>query len=87
MPLEMQLAKNQPVCFAHEGFAVAGAAGEACVYVWDTERGDQLLSLDHGGKLPNIKCIVVIILKGLTEGSKVRALVVHWARVQESDFC
>jgi hypothetical protein len=52
-----QLAKNQPVCFAHEGFAVAGAAGEAFVVVWDAESGDQLLSLDHGGKLPNIRRI------------------------------
>ena len=79
MPFEAQVAKNQPVCFAHQGFAVAGAAGEARVCVWDAERRDELLSLDHGGKLPNIKCMIVIILKGPTEGSKVHALVVRWA--------
>ncbi|KAI0285547.1 WD40-repeat-containing domain protein [Russula brevipes] len=42
------LIKNHPVCFAHEGFAVAGAASDTKVYVWDAERGDLLLSLDHG---------------------------------------
>jgi hypothetical protein len=46
------LAKSQPVCFAHEGFAVAGAAGGNSVYVWDAECGDQILSLDHGGEFP-----------------------------------
>ena len=51
---QYKLAKNQPVCFAHEGFAVAGAANERVVYVWDAEHGDQLLSLDHGGEFPNI---------------------------------
>ena len=50
-----KLAKSQPVCFAHEGFAVAGAAREKFVYVWDVERGDQLLSLDHGGEFPKHK--------------------------------
>jgi hypothetical protein len=45
-------ANRQPVCFAHEGFAVAGAARERSVYIWDAERGDQLLSLDHGGESP-----------------------------------
>ncbi|KAH9008485.1 hypothetical protein EDB83DRAFT_2531766 [Lactarius deliciosus] len=43
-----KLSKNQPVCFAHEGFAVVGAVSNTEVYVWDTERGDQLLSLNHG---------------------------------------
>jgi hypothetical protein len=76
VPLEAQLAMNQPVCFAHQGFAVAGTAGGACVYVWDAERGDQLLSLNHGGKLRNIS-LVIAILKTLTEGSKVCALVVR----------
>ena len=38
------------VCFAHEGFAVAGlATGESKVHVWNAGRGDRLLSLDHGG--------------------------------------
>jgi hypothetical protein len=41
---------NLPVCFAHEGFAVAGAINDNKVRVWDAEHGDQLLSLDHGGK-------------------------------------
>jgi hypothetical protein len=44
------LAETPSVCFAHEGFAVAGAAGESKVHVWDMERGDRLLSLDHGGE-------------------------------------
>ena len=44
----MQLAiKNQPVCFAHGGFAVAGASNESQVHLWDAERGNRLLSLDH----------------------------------------
>lgn len=42
--------KDKPVCFAHEGFAVAGAAGGNKAHVWDAERGDELLSLDHGGE-------------------------------------
>jgi len=42
--------ENQAVFFAHEGFAVAGSANENKVYVWDAECGDQLLTLDHGGK-------------------------------------
>jgi hypothetical protein len=79
IPLEAQLKKNQPptVCFAHGGFAVAGTAGEACVHVWDAERGDELLSLNHGGKLSVIKGVIITILKILIEGSKVRALVVR----------
>jgi len=40
--------QTHPVCFAHEGFAVAGAASDTKVHVWDAERGDLLLSLDHG---------------------------------------
>jgi hypothetical protein len=44
--------KNPPVGFAHKGFAVAGTANNNKVYVWDSEWGDQLLSLDHGGKYP-----------------------------------
>lgn len=42
--------KDKPVCFAHEGFAVAGAAGGNKVHLWDAEHGDELLSLDHGGE-------------------------------------
>lgn len=42
--------KDKPVCFAHDGFAVAGAAGGNKAHVWDAERGDELLSLDHGGE-------------------------------------
>jgi len=57
MPFEAQHKpiKNPPVCFAHEGFAVAGAANDNKVYVWDSERGDQLLSLNHGGKYPRFQ--------------------------------
>lgn len=42
--------EGQSVCFAHEGFAVAGSVNESKVYVWDAECGDELLTLDHGGK-------------------------------------
>lgn len=45
-----QIPFQQRVCFAHEGFAVAGASGDNKVRVWDCERGDQLLCLEHGGK-------------------------------------
>ena len=46
-----KLAENSSVCFAHEGLAVAGAAaGESKVHMWDAERGDRFLSLDHGGE-------------------------------------
>ena len=48
--MQPKLVKNQPLCFAHGGFAVAGAAGDTKVYVWDNERGDQLLSLNHGSE-------------------------------------
>jgi hypothetical protein len=44
--------KNPPVCFAHEGFAVAGTENDEKVYVWDSERGDLLLTVNHGGKYP-----------------------------------
>ena len=49
LPLEAQ--NKQSVCFVHEGFAVAGTASENKVFVWDAERGDKLLSLDHGGRV------------------------------------
>ena len=49
--LSLEAQNKQSVCFAHEGFAVAGTASENNVYVWDAERGDKLLSLDHGGSL------------------------------------
>jgi hypothetical protein len=39
--------EKQSVCFAREGFAVAGSANEDKVYVWDAECGDRLLTLDH----------------------------------------
>ncbi|KAH8978556.1 WD40-repeat-containing domain protein [Lactarius akahatsu] len=39
---------SQRVSFAHEGFAVAGVGGDNKVFVWDAERGDQLLCLEHG---------------------------------------
>ncbi|SRR6266702_2266639 len=49
--VQMKLPKMpfQRVCFAHEGFAVAGAGGDNKVHVWDAERGDQLMCLEHGG--------------------------------------
>ncbi|KAH8981442.1 WD40-repeat-containing domain protein [Lactarius hatsudake] len=39
---------SQHVSFAHEGFAVTGVGGDNKVFVWDAERGDQLLCLEHG---------------------------------------
>lgn len=42
--------KDKPLCFAHGGFAVAGAAGGNKAHIWDADRGDELLSLDHGGE-------------------------------------
>jgi hypothetical protein len=41
---------DKSVSFTHEGFAVAGGAGGNKVHVWDKERGDELLSLDHGSE-------------------------------------
>ena len=52
--VQPKLTKNRPVCFAHEGFAVAGAASDMKVLVWDTEHGDQLLSLNHGSEYAHI---------------------------------
>jgi|SRR6266850_2233262 len=51
-PLDMQhmCTEKQSVCFAHKGFAVAGSANKNKVYIWDAECGDQLLTLNHGGK-------------------------------------
>jgi hypothetical protein len=46
---QLRFVKDKPVSFAHEGFAVVGTAGGNKVHVWDAERGDELLSLDHGG--------------------------------------
>ena len=65
--------KDKPVCFAHEGFAVAGAAGRNKVHVWDVGRGDELLSLDHGGECHGFE---EDRTKNITEGSKVHSLVV-----------
>lgn len=42
--------QDKPICFAHEGFAVAGTVGGNKAHIWDAERGDELLSLDHGGE-------------------------------------
>lgn len=72
--------ENQFVCFAHEGFAVAGSANENKVYVWDAECGDELLTLDHGGKFVNLRRMIVLISG--TEGSKVHTLVVRPSRVR-----
>ena len=67
--------KNRPICFAHEGFAVAGAANDHKVHVWDAEHGDELQSLDHGGKHPRFS--LKRIINCIIEGSKVHALVVR----------
>jgi hypothetical protein len=50
MDVQHMCTEKQSVCFAHEGFAVAGSANESKVYIWDAECGDQLLTLDHGGE-------------------------------------
>lgn len=47
---QLKTIKDKPVCFTHDGFAVAGAAGGNKVHVWDAEHGDELLYLDHGGE-------------------------------------
>lgn len=65
------------VCFAHEGFAVAGAAGgESKVHVWDAGRGDRLLSLDHGGEC-DIQEKGTVLNYSITDGFKVHSLVVR----------
>ena len=39
------------VCFAHEGFAIVGAAAaEFKVHAWDVEHRDWLLTLNHGSE-------------------------------------
>ena len=43
--------ENQYVCFAHEGFAVAGAANENKVYVWDAVKVQGLEKCDVHGLL------------------------------------
>jgi len=41
---------SPPVAFAHEGFGIiSGRRGN--VYIWDTERGDEIQVLHHGGEL------------------------------------
>ena len=41
---------SPPVSFAHDGFAIING-GRGNVRVWDTERGDELQVLHHGGEL------------------------------------
>ena len=48
-PAQLEPVNSQPVCFAHGGFALAGASNESRVHVWDATDGELLLSLDHGG--------------------------------------
>ena len=39
-----------PVAFAHDGFAIInGGRGKVCI--WDTEQGNKLQVLHHGGEL------------------------------------
>jgi len=76
--------ENQSVCFSHEGFAVASSANENKVYVWDTECGDKLLTLDHGGKFVNLRRMIVLISG--TEGSKVHTLVVRQVRFYQRSW-
>ncbi|KAI9456346.1 WD40-repeat-containing domain protein [Lactarius psammicola] len=39
---------SPPIAFAHDGFAIIGGVrGRACI--WDTECGDELQALNHGG--------------------------------------
>ncbi|KAI9464151.1 WD40-repeat-containing domain protein [Lactarius psammicola] len=52
----------QRVCFAHEGFAVAGAGGDNKVHVWDAERGDQLMCLEHGEDF-RVDALVTVFLE------------------------
>ncbi|KAI9428506.1 hypothetical protein H4582DRAFT_2065670 [Lactarius indigo] len=40
---------SPPIAFAHDGFAIIGGVqGRACI--WDTECGDELQALNHGGR-------------------------------------
>ena len=50
LPLETQSdLTSPPIAFAHDGFAIIGGArGRACI--WDTECGDELQVLCHGGE-------------------------------------
>ena len=73
-PISLQ--DNQYACFAHDGFAVAGTASNSRVLLWDAKRGDQLLCLDHGGKLRFFFDIDHIDL-WYTDCSKVCTLVVR----------
>jgi hypothetical protein len=49
LPSEAQSDLALPlIAFAHDGFAITGGVrGKA--YIWDTECGDELASLNHGG--------------------------------------
>ena len=60
LTVQPKFAKNHPVCFAHEGFAVAGATSDTKVLVCKTECGDQLLLLNHSGEYAHIGRIVLI---------------------------
>lgn len=48
LPFEAQSnLASPPIAFAHDGFAIVGGVrGKA--YIWDTECGDELASLNHG---------------------------------------
>lgn len=54
LPLEAQSnLESPPIAFAHDGFAIIdGVRGRACL--WDTECGDELQALYHGGKPKNL---------------------------------
>ena len=65
------------MCFAHEGFTVAGAAtGESKVHMWDAGRGDQLLSLDHGSEY-NIQEKGTVLNRSILDSYKAHSLMVR----------
>ena len=41
---------SPPVTFAHDSFGIISAR-RGNVYIWDTEQGDELQVLHHGGEL------------------------------------
>ncbi|KAH8976923.1 WD40-repeat-containing domain protein [Lactarius hatsudake] len=68
---------SQRVSFAHEGFAVTGVGSDNKVFVWDAERGDQLLCLEHGAFLEEDDQFLIVTA---TENSG-KSYIFLWATV------
>jgi hypothetical protein len=49
LPFEAQSdLPSPPITFAHDSFAIVGGV-QGKAYIWDTDCGDELASLNHGG--------------------------------------